>query len=305
MSRIKSASSPLSRRMALICAGIGLSALVAASPAFADTIETLTPGKLTIGMLGDMPMTGTKDGKLIGTDGDLAVEIAKNLGLEIDMKSMEWNALIQATKQGQVDALIGSVGWTEERSKVMLLSDPIYYFGTLLIQKKDTNWNSFADMKGRVVGTVSGFTLVPELKAVEGIGEVKLYDTQDAVMRDIVAGRLDIGILDPALVEYAIKQHPEWNIHQVAVQPEPEKYPIMSKKYYSIFATPTTRKALADAINVEIGKIWASCANVKSMAAYGLGDKAWFDPPADNYRVGVDRPEGWKAPVAADSCFAK
>ena len=43
MSRIKSASSPLSRRMALICAGIGFGALVAASPAFADTIETLGP----------------------------------------------------------------------------------------------------------------------------------------------------------------------------------------------------------------------------------------------------------------------
>jgi polar amino acid transport system substrate-binding protein len=293
----------ITRRTILGCVAATLICGAGAGTASAQEIETLVPGTLTVGMLGDMPMTGTKDGQVIGTDGDLIVQIAKTLGLKVEPKTLDWNGLIQATQQGQVDVLIGSVGWTEERSKVMLLSDPVYYFGTLLIQKKETSWNTFADMKDRTVGTVSGFTLVPELKEVEGIGEVKLYDTQDAVMRDIVAGRLDIGILDPALVEYAIKQHPEWNIHQVAVQPEPEKYPIMSKKYYSIFATPTSRKPLADAINAEIAKIWESCANVKSMAAYGLGDKAWFEPPADNYRVGVDRPEGWKAPVAPESCF--
>ena len=294
----------LTRRDALLGAAAIAGATLVPRAARAEAIETLVPGKLTVGMLGDMPMTSVKDGQLIGTDGDLAVQIAKSLGLEVATKSMEWNALIQATKQGQVDVLIGSVGWTEDRAKVMLLSDPIYYFGTLLIQKTDTNWNSFADMKGRTVGTVSGFTLVPELKMVEGIGEVKLYDTQDAVMRDIVAGRLDIGILDPALVEYAIKQHPDWGIHQVAVQPMADKYPIMSKKYYSIFATPMERKGLADAINAEIAKIWANCDNVKSMAAYGLASKAWFDPPADNYRAGIDRPKDWKAPTAADSCFS-
>lgn len=292
----------LSRRW-LAAALAGAVGLAVPASSRAQQVETLVPGTLTVGMLGDMPMTSLKDGKIIGTDGDLVVRIAERLGLKTESKSLEWNSLIQATQQGQVDVLIGSVGWTEERSKVMLLSDPVYYFGTLLIQKKTSNWSTFEDMKGRTVGTVTGFTLVPELKKVEGIGEVKLYETQDGVMRDVVAGRLDIGILDPALVEYAIKQNPSWDIHQIAVKPEPEKYPIMSKKYYSIFATPKSRQPLADAINAEIAKIWAECANVKSMAAYGLGDRAWFQPPSPDYRNGVDRAADWKAPVAADSCF--
>jgi polar amino acid transport system substrate-binding protein len=287
-------------------AGASLIGLLAGSTAVrAEPIETLVPGTLTVGMLGDMPMTSLKDGQIIGTDGALIVEIAKKLGLKTVSKTLEWNSLIQATQQGQTDVLIGSVGWTADRSKVMILSDPVYYFGTLLIQKKTNSWDSFEDMKGRTVGTVSGFTLVPELKKVDGIGEVKLYDTQDAVMRDVVAGRLDMAILDPALVEYAIKQHSDWDIHQVAVKPQADKYPIMSKKYHSIFATPKSRKPLADAINAEITKIWADCSNVKSMAEFGLGDKSWFTPPDQEYRGGVDRPEGWKAPVSPDSCFKK
>jgi polar amino acid transport system substrate-binding protein len=289
--------------MKAILAAAAIGMVLNSGSARADEIETLVPGTLTIGMLGDMPMTSIKDGQVIGTDGDLAVKIADALGLKVATLTLEWNSLIQATQQGQTDLLIGSVGWTEDRSKVMLLSDPVYYFGTLLIQKNTNNWTTFEDMKGRTVGTVTGFTLVPELKGVEGIGEVKLYDTQDAVLRDVVAGRLDMGILDPALVEYAIKQNPDWGIHQLAVEPVPEKYPIMSKKYYSIFATPKSRGALADAVNAEIAKIWADCSNVKSMAAYGLGDRSWFTPPDTDYRVGVDRPEGWKAPTAPDSCF--
>ena len=170
---------------------------------------------------------------------------------------MEWSALIQATKQGKVDLMLGSMGWTKERSEVMLLSDPIYYFGTFLLQKKTSSYSTFEDMKGHSVGTVTGFTLVPELKSVPGIGEVKLYDTSDGVMRDVLAGRLDMAVLDPGLVQYAISQHPEWDIHQVALKPEPDKFPIMSTKYYSIMGIYKELGELETAINAEIAKAWA------------------------------------------------
>jgi len=76
----------------------------------------------------------------------------------------------------------------------------------LLAQKTEHNWHSFADMKGHSVATVTGFTLVPELKKVDGIGEVKLYDTSDGVMQDLVAGRVDMAILDPPLYDLVAVQ---------------------------------------------------------------------------------------------------
>jgi cystine transport system substrate-binding protein len=263
--------------------------------------KTIEPGKLTVGINGDMPMTSIKDGKLIGTDAALLAQLAERIGLEVKPVQMEWSALIQATKQGKVDIMLGSMGYTDDRTKVMLLTDPIYYFGTFLLQKKDTNYSTFADISGHKIGTVTGFTLVPELKSIPNVGEVKLYDTSDGVIRDLVAGRLDMAVLDPGLVQYALLQHPEWNLHQVALAPEPAKYPIMSTKYYSIMAIYPEEKELYEAINAEIAKAWANCDNVKSMAQYGLGDKAWFDPPNPDYRI--DRPKDWKAPKSPDSCF--
>jgi hypothetical protein len=38
-------------------------------------------------------------------------------------------SLIESVKAGKVDIMLGAMGWTKERSKVLNLSDPIYYFG--------------------------------------------------------------------------------------------------------------------------------------------------------------------------------
>jgi cystine transport system substrate-binding protein len=279
----------------------GLTGAFAAS-ALADPVKTISSGKLTIGMNGDMPMTQLKDGQLSGTDGELMMFVAKKLGLEPVVQQMDWAAEIESTKQGKIDIMHGAMGWLEARTKIMNLSEPIYYFGTLLAQKSDHNWHTFADMKGHSVGTVTGFTLIPELKTVEGIGEVKLYDTSDGVLQDLIAGRVDMAILDPPLMQYGISQHPEWNLHQVALDPMPDKYPVMSTKYSVIFGVNKGETALTDAINVAIGEIWKDCLNVKAMAKYGLGDKAWFVPPEKNPRIGVDRTADYKAPTA-DHCF--
>lgn len=283
----------------------GAVALLGSSVSLAAPPKTITPGKLTVGFNGDMPMTGLKDGKLIGTDGELLATLAERLGLEIEPKQMEWSGAIQATKQGQVDLMLGSMGWTAERSKVFTMTDPIYYFSTTILQKKENNFTTFDSMKGHTIGTVTGFTPIPEMKTIPGITEVKLYDTSDAVIRDISAGRLDMGVLDPTLVEYALLQHPEWGLHQLPLTPEPATYPIMSTKYYSIISVWPENKELYEALNAEVQKAWAECLNVKIMSKYGLGADYWFKGPDPDYRAGVDRPADWKSPAAAASCFAQ
>src|SRR6185503_3536770 len=102
---------------------------------------TIESGKLNVAFNGDMPMTSLKDGQLIGSDGEMIAQIASNLGLEIVPQQMDWAAEIESTTSGRVDLMLGAMGWTEERSKVMLLTDPIYYFGTLLAQKSENNYS--------------------------------------------------------------------------------------------------------------------------------------------------------------------
>jgi L-cystine transport system substrate-binding protein len=279
-----------------------LGALLMGTQVFArDDLGTIEPRKLHAAFNGDMPMTALRHGKLVGTDGEMISRIAERLGLEIVPEQMDWASAIESTVAGRVDLMLGAVGWTEERSKVMLLTDPIYYFGVLLAQKTATDYHTFADMQGRTVGTVTGFSLVPELKAVPRIGEVRLYDTSDAVMRDLVAGRLDMAILDPPLVALSIKEHPEWDLYQVPLAPDPT-FPIMSTTYSATFGIRKDETVLADAINDEIANLWANCENQVIMAKYGVTDPSFFTPPNQNPRIGVDRPEGWRSPTLNPDC---
>jgi L-cystine transport system substrate-binding protein len=277
----------------LLAAGLLATAADAAPP------KTIEAGKLNVAINGDMPMTSIKDGKLIGTDGDVLALIAERLGLEIVPHQMDWAAVIQSTTQGKVDIMLGAMGWTKERSEVMSLTDPLYYFGIFLVQKTKNNYKSHADMKGRSVGTVTGFTIVPELQAVEGISEVKLYDTTDGVLRDLVAERVDMAIIDPPVTEMIIKTHPEWELKQVPIEASAEiqaKYPLTSLKYNIVMGVNKQEPELYEAINAELQKIWANCEHVKIMQNYGAFDASWFQPPDPNPRNEVDRPKDWKAP---------
>ena len=65
----------------------------------------------------------------------MIAKIAADLGLEVVPSQADWAAVIEATTSGRNDVMLGAMGWTEERSKVMTLTDPIYYFGTLLARR--------------------------------------------------------------------------------------------------------------------------------------------------------------------------
>jgi len=284
-----------------------VAAFVAFSPfphTFAqDDLGTIEPGAIHVVFTGDMPMTSLSDGKLGGTDGEMIGLIASDIGLEIIPVQMDWAAAIESVAMGRVDLMLGAVGWTAERSSVMLLSDPVYYFRVHLAQKSTTSWHTFADMAGKNVGTVTGFSLVPELKTVPEIAEVRLYDTSDAALRDLVAGRIDIAILDPPLVALAIKEHPEWNLHQVPLDPDP-LFPIMSTAYNATMGIRKDARSLHDAINAEIAELWATCTNQAIMARYGVTGAGFFAPPDPNPRVGVDREPGWISPTLNAACNA-
>src|SRR5262249_45083948 len=168
----------------------------------APSFKTVSPGVLTVAINGDMPMTSVKDGKLIGTDGEMMSVIAQKLGLETRPALMEWSATVESVRTGRTDIMLGNMGWTPSRAKVLLLTDAIYYAGTFATMKSGVSLDkvTIGDMKGRSIGTVTGFTIVPEMKKVPGTTEVKLYDTSDACIRDVVAGRLDFALLDPPTV---------------------------------------------------------------------------------------------------------
>jgi polar amino acid transport system substrate-binding protein len=200
---------------------------------------------------------------------------------------MEWAAEIASVKAGRVDIMHGMMGWNDQRIKVINISDPIYYGGANITQKKSTNYSTVKELEGKTIATIQGFGWIDQLKQIEG-SELKLYDTSDAAIRDLLAGRIEALFADPPLIQYAISKNPDWDIHAVAIQQDfDEKYSLLTGKYNVVFGLSQDAPNLLKAVNEKIAEIWATCKNIEVAKKYGLGDASWFDPGSLNLRAGV------------------
>jgi ABC-type amino acid transport substrate-binding protein len=272
--------------------GIGATLLAASgrSTLAAPSFKTVEPGILTLANSNEMPMIAMEDGKLIGSDAEIIATIAAKLGLGVKSAQMEWSATVQSVKSGRADVMLGNMGWTPARAQALLITDAIYYAGTFVCMKKDKPFNSFSvnDAKGHSIGTVTGFTIVPEMKKLPGVGEVKLYDNSDGCVRDVVAGRLDFAVLDAPLVDYMILKNPDWNLKQVPITPDPA-FPQLTGKQHTVMGMNQQNFDLFDAVNAGVKWLWKTKQNAVLMQKYGIGNPDYLVPPGKNPRIGVDR----------------
>lgn len=88
-------STAVSRRSTLKALGLGAMSLIGSAPllgprAYAETadIQSLEKGYITAACTGEMPLTGERDGKPIGTDLELLGMIADRLGLKMKVVFM-------------------------------------------------------------------------------------------------------------------------------------------------------------------------------------------------------------------------
>ncbi len=291
-------------RAALFAAAVAVAAGAQAPGAAqaAGGMELIEPGKMIVAFNGDMPGTGQQDGKLIGLDGELMQGMVESLGLTLEPALMEWAAEIASVKARRVDIMHGMMGWNDQRIKVINISDPIYYGGANITQKKSNNWSTVKELEGKTIATIQGFGWIDQLKQIEG-STLRLYDTSDAAIRDLLAGRIEALFADPPLIQYAITKNPDWDVHAVTIQQDfDQKYSLLTGKYNVVFGLSQEAPELLAAVNAEIAKMWASCRNIEVAKKYGLGNRSWFDPGALNLRAGVDRPKDWVQPTLPANC---
>jgi ABC-type amino acid transport substrate-binding protein len=271
-------------------AALALLGLLAAGHA-----QTVEKEKLTVAFTGDMPGTGYQDGKMIGYDGEILQRVADALKLGVKPALMEWSGTIASVQAKRVDVMAGTMGWTEQRSKIMTLSDPIHYFKNGIMQSSKTNWATLKELEGKKIGTITGFSFIPELRKIPGL-QLSQYDTSDASVRDLLAGRIDAVIGDPPVVQFAISRNPQWSLRFNAFTDNNPDFPLLTGLGQVVFGMNKDSPELAKAVNAEIARLWQSCELKKIGERYGLVQDVWYVPAGKNFRAGVDRAADWQLP---------
>lgn len=173
--------------------------------------------KIVVGLDDSFPPMGFKDEKneIVGFDIDLAKEVAKRLGREVEFKAIDWNSKEAELKSGRVDILWNGLDITDKRKENMLFSEPYMDNRQIVFVAKNGKVAvaGEADLAGKAIGTQSGgtteeyFENKPELKA--SMKEVKYYPDYINAFMDLENGRLDAVVGDEIIGRYYISKHPD------------------------------------------------------------------------------------------------
>jgi len=149
-------------------------------------------GVLRVGVDPTYPPFAVAEGETVrGLDPDLARAIAADLGLEAQFTYFGFDGLYDALSTEQVDVLISAMVVAPHRMKDFAYSDPYFNAGQLLLTPDgETEIQELRDLGGRTVAVELG-----------GQGHMVAnqwhrYDTPDAALDAVAAGRADAAIVD-------------------------------------------------------------------------------------------------------------
>lgn len=134
-----------------------------------DTI--VEKGVLTVGNSPDYPPFETideKTGETVGFDIDLLDAIGEKLGVEIELKEMSFDTIVDSVKNGQTDIGCSGFSITPERLESVNMSEPYLNGGQVIVTSKDSGIKSVEDLKGEKVAVGVGSTCAEAAKTIDG-----------------------------------------------------------------------------------------------------------------------------------------
>lgn len=165
---------------ALVAAAAVTFAAVAQADATLDKIQDRH--RLVVGVMlsgGPFGAIDPTTQKPVGLNVDMANDLARQLGVEVELVSVLPANRVQFLQQGRVDLLIANMEWTPERDKLLgHVPTPFYTVGGTAAVLADSPYHSWADLKGQAVCTSQGSSytqalvqLGVDLKAFKGSAE--------------------------------------------------------------------------------------------------------------------------------------
>ena len=185
--------------------------------ASADAMQDIKKkGVLVVGTKADYRPFGFLDpsGKIVGFEPDLAADIAKRLGVKLELVPVVASNRIQFLQQGKIDVMIATMSDTPERRKIVDMLDPNYYgSGTNVLAKKSDGLKSWDQLKGKKVCLIQGAFYNKELQEKYGVEGVAFPGTSEALTALRNGNCLAYAYDDTQIV--GEMQKPEWKDYEM------------------------------------------------------------------------------------------
>jgi len=187
-------------------------------------------------------------GEVEGFDADLLRAIGEAVGIEVNIKHVDWDGLFPALESGDINAIISAMTITEERKQVVNFSDPYFESSQIICVRQDSNIASLEELVGKPVGVQQNTTGQFALEELEGINvdDIKKYPTTPDALMNLQNGLVEAVVADAPVVLNYLTVNPNTGLKTVTDDFE--------KEYYGIAISKDNEELLAK-INEGLAKI--------------------------------------------------
>lgn len=213
-------------------------------------------GKITVGMSVDYApyeffVMENGEKKMVGLDLSLVQEIAKDLGVDYEIKEMEFSTICDAVRNKTVDLGVAALSASEERKEIVNFSN-IYFKadqGILINKNNADKIKSLDDLKGKKVGAQNGSIQATIAEGIEN-ADLKLLPEVPTLIQDLMNGNLDAVIVELPVGDMQAAVHEELTVAE-------GKIPDTTPGGGSAVALPKDEEALLSAINATVDRLIA------------------------------------------------
>ena len=179
-----------------------------------------------------------------GIDMKIAKQIGDDNGMTAKIENMEFDSLLIALENGQVDAVISVMSITDESKEAVDFSTPYYTATQVMIVRDDSDIDKATDMEGKSIAVIQGYT---GEECVKELGyEYEAFKKGTETILELINGKCDVVVIDSATAQKYVNDNEGLKIVEDASSFESEEYGIAVKK---------GNTELLDKINTSIQKM--------------------------------------------------
>ncbi|MDB5895360.1 MAG: amino acid transporter [Rhodoferax sp.] len=182
--------------------------------AMADQLDEIKKaGKVRVAIAIGTPLFSYADANLqpTGSDVDTATELAKDMGVKLEIVPITTAARIPTLQAQRADLVISSLSITEERAKVVDFSIPYSAITIMVAAPKDMKITGYGDLTGKRIGLTRA-TTNDTITTREAKGaEIMRYEDDATLITSAVTGQVDVFSSTPSNMGEVNKRAPGKN----------------------------------------------------------------------------------------------
>ncbi len=171
-------------------------------------------GYFVVGLDDHFPPMGFRNekNKIVGFDIDLAKAVAKDMGLKVHFKPVEWDSIILNLNKNNIDVIWNGLTITESRKEQIDFSPAYLDNHQIIIVPVSSRIRKISDFQDKVVGIQRGSTsekaVMRNHELEDQLKECRKFDNNKLAIQALTEKEVDAVVVDEIFGRYYLRENP-------------------------------------------------------------------------------------------------